>query len=46
MIPIVRNRAEGFAAVTLSDDFNANANNVVMKGAYSLLSAMKNVEEE
>ncbi|MEO6221400.1 MAG: efflux RND transporter periplasmic adaptor subunit [Ginsengibacter sp.] len=44
MIPVVKGtEEEGFAAVTLFEDFNNNK--VVIKGAYSLLSAMKNVEE-
>ena len=45
MIPVVKGtEQEGFAAVTLFE--NVSNNKVVVKGAYSLLSAMKNVEEE
>lgn len=46
MIPVLRGtEQEGFAAVTFPTDFNASKSNIVKKGAYSLLSAMKNVEE-
>ena len=45
--PIIKGtEQEGFVAVTLFEDFNVNASKVVVKGAYALLSAMKNVEEE
>ncbi|MEJ7766347.1 MAG: efflux RND transporter periplasmic adaptor subunit [Chitinophagaceae bacterium] len=36
---------EGFTAVTLPQDFNLLQKAVVIKGAYTLLSALKNVEE-
>ena len=46
MIPVIKGtEQEGFVAVTLMEDVNMNKNKVVVKGAYSLLSAMKNVEE-
>jgi len=46
MIPVVKGiEQEGFVAVTLPENFDVNTSKVVIKGAYSLLSAMKNVEE-
>ena len=46
MIPVVKGiEQEGFVAVTLPDNFNINSSKIVIKGAYALLSAMKNVEE-
>ncbi len=46
MIPVVKGiEQEGFVAVTLPENFDVNTGMVVIKGAYSLLSAMKNVEE-
>jgi len=46
MIPVIKGtEQEGFVAVTLMENINLNNNKVVIKGAYSLLSAMKNVEE-
>lgn len=45
MIPIKKGmEQEGYSEVILPDNFDKNAT-VVLKGAYSLLSAMKNVEE-
>lgn len=47
MIPIVKGiEQEGFAAVTLPENINMDTGKIILKGAYSLLSAMKNVEEE
>lgn len=46
MIPVIKGlEKEGFAAVTLPQNFNISSAVVVLKGAYSLLSAIKNVEE-
>ena len=46
MIPVVKGtEQEGFVAVTLPENFNISSSKVVIKGAYSILSAMKNVEE-
>jgi cobalt-zinc-cadmium efflux system membrane fusion protein len=46
MIPVVKGlEQEGFVAVTLMETTNMNTIKVVTNGAYSLLSAMKNVEE-
>lgn len=46
MIPVVKGiEQEGYVAVTLPENFNVNTSRVVIKGAYSLLSAIKNVEE-
>jgi cobalt-zinc-cadmium efflux system membrane fusion protein len=46
MIPTIKGiEEEGFVAVTLPEGFNINSNKIVIKGAYALLSAMKNVEE-
>jgi membrane fusion protein, heavy metal efflux system len=46
IMPVVKGiEQEGFAAVTLMENINMNTIKVVTKGAYSLLSAMKNVEE-
>jgi len=33
-------------AITFPGDFKATDSKIVIKGAYALLSAMKNVEEE
>lgn len=45
MIPVVKGpEQEGFVAVSLPTNFSLEGK-VVVKGAYSLLSAMKNVEE-
>jgi cobalt-zinc-cadmium efflux system membrane fusion protein len=45
MIPIKKGmEQEGYSEVILPDNFDKNAT-VVLKGAYTLLSAMKNVEE-
>ena len=45
MIPVVKGvEQEGFAAITLPSGFDLKQT-VVTKGAYSLISAMKNVEE-
>ncbi|MEO6135294.1 MAG: efflux RND transporter periplasmic adaptor subunit [Ginsengibacter sp.] len=46
MIPVIKGiEEEGFVAVTLPEGFNISSNKIVLKGAYALLSAMKNVEE-
>ncbi len=46
MIPVIEGiEEEGFVAVTLPENFNINSNKIVIKGAYALLSAMKNVAE-
>jgi membrane fusion protein, heavy metal efflux system len=46
LIPVMRGKEqEGFVAVTLPQNFDINHIRVVIKGAYALLSAMKNVEE-
>ncbi len=46
MIQVVKGiEQEGFVAVTLPDNFNISTSKIAIKGAYSLLSAMKNVEE-
>ncbi|CAN5840714.1 efflux RND transporter periplasmic adaptor subunit [soil metagenome] len=46
MIQVVKGiEQEGFVAVTLPGDFNMNTDKIVIKGAYALLSAMKNIEE-
>ncbi len=45
-IPVVKGiEQEGFVAVTLPDNFNVSTSKIVIKGAYALLSAMKNVEK-
>ncbi len=46
MIPVVKGiEQEGFVAVTLPDGYDMRLIKIVIKGAYALLSAMKNVEE-
>ena len=46
MIPVVKGiEQEGFVAVTLPDGYDMRVIKIVIKGAYALLSAMKNVEE-
>lgn len=46
MIPVVKGiEQEGFVAITLPTDFDITKTKVVIKGAYSILSAIKNVEE-
>lgn len=46
IIPVIKGiEEEGFVAVTLPEGFNINSNKIIIKGAYALLSAMKNVEE-
>ncbi len=46
MIPVVKGiEQEGFVAVTLPDNFDISTGKIVIKGAYALLSAIKNVEE-
>ncbi|MEP6793781.1 MAG: efflux RND transporter periplasmic adaptor subunit [Saprospiraceae bacterium] len=46
MIPIKKGVEEnGYVEVNFPDGFDSNASQIVVKGAYSLLSAMKNVEE-
>ncbi|MEO6584165.1 MAG: efflux RND transporter periplasmic adaptor subunit [Ferruginibacter sp.] len=46
MIPVVKGiEQEGFVAVTLPSNFDIAKSKVVLKGAYSILSAMKNVAE-
>ncbi len=47
MIPVIKGmEEEGFAAITFPGNFNTANAKIVIKGAYSLLSAMKNVGEE
>lgn len=46
MIPVIKGNEEGgYVAVTFPEGFNVSTANVAVKGAYSILSAMKNVEE-
>ena len=46
MIPVVKGiEQEGFVAVTLPDGYDMRVIKIVIKGAYALLSAMKNVEK-
>ena len=46
MIPVKKGIEEdGYIEVILPDSFNTNTAQVVIKGAYALLSAIKNVEE-
>ncbi|MBN8833670.1 MAG: efflux RND transporter periplasmic adaptor subunit [Sphingobacteriales bacterium] len=46
MIPVVKGTEEGgYVAVTFPEGFDASAARIVVKGAYAVLSAMKNVEE-
>jgi cobalt-zinc-cadmium efflux system membrane fusion protein len=46
MIPVIKGiEQEGYVAITFPGDFNSANAKIVTKGAYSLLSAMKNVEE-
>ena len=46
MIPVKKGIEEnGYAEVGFPDGFDSNAFQIVVKGAYALLSAMKNVEE-
>ena len=46
MIPVKKGIEEnGYAEVGFPDGFDSNAFHIVVKGAYALLSAMKNVEE-
>ena len=46
MIPIVKGiEQEGFVGVSLPDGYDISVIKIVIKGAYALLSAMKNVEE-
>ena len=47
MIPVIKGtEQEGFVAITFPANFNPANAKIVIKGAYALLSAMKNVEEE
>lgn len=47
MIPVIKGtEQEGYVAITFPENFNAADAKIVIKGAYALLSAMKNVEEE
>ncbi len=47
MIPVIKGtEQEGFAGITFPGNFNPANAKIVIKGAYALLSAMKNVEEE
>jgi cobalt-zinc-cadmium efflux system membrane fusion protein len=47
MIPVIKGtEQEGYVAITFPENFNATDAKIVIKGAYALLSAMKNVEEE
>lgn len=47
MIPVIKGtEQEGFVGITFPENFNAANAKIVIKGAYALLSAMKNVEEE
>ncbi|MDQ6843420.1 MAG: hypothetical protein M3Z92_03575 [Bacteroidota bacterium] len=47
MIPVIKGtEQEGYVAVTLMENVNMTNSKVVVKGAYALLSAMKNVGEE
>lgn len=47
MIPVIKGiEQEGFVAVTFPQIFNPANIQIVIKGAYALLSAMKNVEKE
>ena len=47
MIPVIKGtEQEGFVAITFPENFNPANAKIVIKGAYALLSAMKNVEEE
>lgn len=46
MIPVKKGIEEnGYVEVSFPDGFDSNTSQIVVKGAYSLLSAMKNVEE-
>ncbi len=46
MIPVVKGAEEGgYIGVTFPDSFNVSSAIIALKGAYSILSAMKNVEE-
>ena len=46
MIPVVKGiEQEGFVAVTLPDGYDMRVIKIVIKGAYALLSAIKNVEK-
>lgn len=46
MIPVIKGNEEGgYVAVTFPEGFDVSTANVAVKGAYSILSAMKNVEE-
>lgn len=47
MIPVIKGtEQEGFVGISFPENFNAANAKIVIKGAYALLSAMKNVEEE
>jgi cobalt-zinc-cadmium efflux system membrane fusion protein len=47
MIPVIKGiEQEGFVAISFPENFNPANAKIVIKGAYALLSAMKNVEEE
>jgi cobalt-zinc-cadmium efflux system membrane fusion protein len=47
MIPVIKGtEQEGYVAITFPGNFNVTNAKIVIKGAYALLSAMKNVEEE
>jgi cobalt-zinc-cadmium efflux system membrane fusion protein len=47
MIPVIKGiEQEGLVAITFPEKFNAANAKIVTKGAYSLLSVMKNVKEE
>ena len=46
MIPIMKGiEQEGYVGITLLEKIDPAKEKIVVKGAYSLLSAMKNVEE-
>ncbi len=46
MIPVTKGNEEGgYVAVTFPDNFDVSTTIIALKGAYSILSAMKNVEE-
>ncbi len=47
MIPVINGtEQEGFVAITFPENFNVADAKMVTKGAYALISAMKNVGEE
>ena len=47
MVPVEKGIEEGgYTAVTLPENYKISENSIVVKGAYSILSALKNSQEK